>query len=76
MIARPIAHGVAVLVNLAATSARVCSSHGYTLASDSLSQSIAAGLATIAIKAIRALSILSLRRAPPRRTVKHLLQRV
>jgi len=40
MIARPIAHGVAVLVNLAATSARACSSRGYTLASDSLSQGI------------------------------------
>jgi hypothetical protein len=33
MIARPIAHGVAVLVTLAATSALAFSSRGYTLTS-------------------------------------------
>jgi hypothetical protein len=40
MIARPIAHGVAVLVTLAATSALACSSRGYTLTSYALSEGV------------------------------------
>ena len=76
MIARPIAHGVAVLVTLAATSALACSSRGYTLTSYARGRALAASLATIGIKAVRALNILNLWHAPPRCAITNLLQKV